>query len=152
MSNIDIPEAQAWCEGTKLNLGTALDGELEASISTQVIGRIAQVYDTSSWTDASTTPKLVRSVIAMLYASWIYSRQYSETVGPGVTTYGDLLRQNAEALIQGILSGAITLSDSTPTTDVGVPLFYPTDDSSALDPTSDDTSLGPEKFTMGVIW
>ena len=152
MANIDIQEAQAWSEQTKLNLGTALDGELEASITSQVIPRIAQVYDVSSWVDSSTTPKLVRTVIAMLYVSWIYSRQYSENVGPGVTTYADLLRQNAETLIMGIISGAIALVDATPATDVGTPVFYPTDASTALEPTTDDPSLGPEKFTMGVIW
>jgi hypothetical protein len=152
VANIDIQEAQAWLETTKLNLGTALDGELEASISSQVIGRIAQVYDTSSWSSQSTTPKLVRSAISMIYTSWIYSRTYAESSGPGETTYGDLLRQNAEALIEGIVSGTIGLSDATPVTDVGQPAFYPNDLSTASEPTADDSSLGPEKFTMGVIW
>jgi hypothetical protein len=152
MANIDIQEAQAWSEQTKLNLGSSLDGELEASIATQVISRIAQVYDVSSWVDNTTTPKLVRSIIGMLYVAWVYSRQYSENVGPGVVTYGDLLRQNAENLVVGIVTGAIALADAVPPSDTGTPVFYPTDASTALAPTADDPSLGPEKFTMGVIW
>lgn len=152
MSNIDIQEARAWTEKTKLDLGTSLDDELEGSIASQVIGQIAQVYETSGWVDSSTTPKIVRSIIAMLYVSWYYSRTYAEDVGPGVTTYGELLRQRAQALIADIIAGNIVLDDLGTSEDVGSPAFYPTDTSTATDPTYEDSSLGPEKFTMGVIW
>jgi hypothetical protein len=152
MSYIGIQEARAWAEKTKLDLGTSLDDELEASIAAQVVGQIAQVYETSSWVSPSTTPKLVRSVVAMLYVSWIYSRTYAEDVGPGVTTYGELLRQRAEDLLASIISGAVVLTDGDPNEDTGSPTFYPTDVSTATEPSYDDTSLGAEKFTMGVIW
>ena len=78
MSNISVQEAQSWAEDTKLNLGNVLDAELEAMIATQVFARIAQVYTTSSWITPETTPKLVRSILAMLYMAWYYDRTYSE--------------------------------------------------------------------------
>ena len=151
MANIDIQEAQAWSEKTKLDLGTALDGELEASISSQVISTIAQVYDVSSWVDSSTTPRLVRSIIAMDYVAWWYDRQYSEDAGGG-SSYGALLRSRADMLVAGILAGTISLVDVVPVTDVGQPAFYPNDISSADVPTHDDESLGDSKFSMGTIW
>ena len=64
MSYITYQEANAWLEKTKLNL-TALDSELEKSISSQVLSEIAQIYDVSSWSDANTTPSLVLKIIAM---------------------------------------------------------------------------------------
>jgi hypothetical protein len=151
-ANIDIQEAQAWTEKTKLDLGTSLDGELEASISAQVIGQIAQVYDTSSWSDSSTTPRLVRSIVAMLYVAWYYDRSYSEDAGAG-SSYGALLRMNANTLLTGIVAGNIALSDVTPAVDTGQPAFFPTDTSTAADPLdTGETSDGPEKFSIGTIW
>lgn len=150
MSNIDIQQAQAWAEKTKLNLGSALDDELEASIAAQVIGQVAQAYETSSWVDSDTTPKLVRSVIAMYYVSWIYDRTYSEEAD--LSSYGALLRLRADQLLASIVSGGVVLPDVTPTSDIGSPEFYPTDASSLQTANADDTSLGGEKFTMGVIW
>ena len=152
MSNIGIQEARAWCEKTKLDLGTSLDDELETSIANQVLGQVAQAYDVSSWTTSATTPQLIRSIIAMYYVAWYYSRTYAEDTPAGTTTYGDLLRQRADALLAAIIEGSIVLTDVPSTDDFGSPVFYPTDESSAEEPTSDDSSLGPEKFTMGVIW
>jgi hypothetical protein len=149
MSNIAIQEAQAWAEKSKLDLGTALDGELEATVASQVISTIAQAYDVTSWITVATTPKLVRSVIAMMYVAWYYDRTYSEDAD--LSSYGALLRERADALIVAIVAGNVVLPE-LPTTDVGSPSFYPTDASSAQSPTCDDPSLGPEKFTMGVIW
>lgn len=150
MSNIDIQDAQAWAEKTKLDLGSALDDELEAFVASQVISAIAQVYEVSSWVSQATTPRLVRSVIAMNYVAWIYDRTYSEDATS--SNYGALLRQRADLLLESIISGGVTLTDATSLGDVGSPVFYPTDESSAQDASSDDSSLGGEKFTMGVIW
>lgn len=150
MAHIDIQEAQAWCEKTKLNLGTALDGELEDSVASQVIVTIAQAYDTSSWTVNTSTPKVVRSIIAMLYVAWMYDRTYSED--NNVNSYSTRLRTSAQVLIDGIIAGNIELPDASIVSTTGTPLYYPTDTSSANLPTVEDPSLGPAKFTMGVIW
>jgi hypothetical protein len=152
VANIDIQEAQAWAEKTKLDLGASLDGELESSISAQVIGQIAQVYETSSWSDPTTTPKLVRSIIAMLYIAWIYDRTYSEDANSG-SSYGALLRTQANTLLAAIVAGNVALSDVTPAVDTGQPAFFPNDISSDNDPlTTGETSDGPEKFSIGTIW
>lgn len=144
MSYITYQEANAWLEKTKLNL-TALDSELEKSISSQVLSEIAQIYDVSSWSDANTTPSLVLKIIAMKYAGWYIQRTYSEDLP--INDYAELLLAEADRLIQGITEGALILSD--PNLDIefnesylgeGSPSFYPRD----LD--------GEPKFTMGSIW
>lgn len=150
MSNIDLQDARAWAEPTKLDLGS-LEDELEASVSAQVLGRVAQAYTTSSWTTPSTTPRLIRTVIGMLYVSYIHTRTYAEDTLTNVQTYGELLYERAQLLLDQIVAGDVTLVEVT-TEDVGGPAFYPTDASTASDPDPDDTSLGPEKFTMGVVW
>lgn len=144
MSYITYQEANAWLEKTKLNL-TALDSELEKSISSQVLSEIAQIYDVSSWSDANTTPSLVLKIIAMKYAGWYIQRTYSEDLP--INGYAELLLAEADRLIQGITEGALILND--PNLDIefsetylgeGSPSFYPRD----LD--------GEPKFTMGSIW
>src|SRR5882762_9162995 len=135
--HITVDEANAWADHSKLNFGE-LDSDLEASQATQVLTKVSQVYDVTSWITPGTTPALIRKIISMLYVGWYYQRTYSEDGN----------------LIAGIISGAITLPDVPPGTDLGFsqPVFYPTDASSALQPTDDDPSLGPAKFSMGRIW
>lgn len=149
--HITADEANAWAEKTKLNFGE-LDIELENAQATQVLARVSQVYTVTSWVDASTTPALIRKIIAMLYAGWYFQRTYSED--SNINTYGIMLVTQAETLIDGIISGAIVIVDVPPGTDLqlSVPVFYPNDTSSALTPTIDDSSLGPGKFSMGTIW
>lgn len=149
--HINIEEANAWSDKVKLNFGD-LDVELESSQSTQVLARVSQIYDVTSWVSPSTTPSLIRKIIGMLYTGWYFQRTYSED--ENVSTYGLLLINQAEELILGIISGSVTLPDAPPGTDLqnSSPLFYPNDASSALEPTINDTSLGPEKFSMGKVW
>jgi hypothetical protein len=151
VANITITEAQAWAEKSKLDLKAALDGELEASVVVQVFAQIAQAYDTSSWVDPGSTPKLVRTIVSMLYVSWYYQRTYSEDAG--ASTYGALLESRATLLINGIIAGNVTLTDLPPGTDTpGDIAFYPTDTSSAvtdLGEILEDPSLGGPMFQTG---
>ena len=149
MARITPNEAQAWGEQTKLNLST-LDTYLLASIEEEVLTRIQPVYDTVGWVDPSTTPRLVRVIIAKMYVSWFYDRQYSENQSEG-NDYAAMLRQNAEMLIVGITDGTIEIPGE-PSSAIQQPSFYPNDASSALSPTFDDPSLGPAKFSMGGIF
>jgi hypothetical protein len=144
-NHITPAEAQAWAEGTKLTIAT-LDNELELHLSTEVIDRLASAFDTSTWVDSATTPKLVRTIISKLYVAWFYDRQYSEDIEQG-NNYADRLKANAETLIAGLIAGTIGLPGVADT--VG-PVFYPTDASSAQQPTVDDPSLGPAAFSMGM--
>lgn len=145
-THITKEEAQAWAEGTKLTI-TALDAELEAHLSEEVIRRLDSGFDVTGWTDSTTTPKLVRTIISKLYVAWVYDRQYSEDIEQG-NNYADRLKVNAESLMVGLLDGTIDLPNVTNSS--GVPVFYPTDASSAQLPTADDPSLGPPAFSMGM--
>jgi len=130
-------------------------------VATQVIAEISQSYDVSTWLDTTTTPSLVRKIIAMEYVAWYFQRTYSED--DGINTYGVMLLAEAKNLIQGIISGSITLPDAPgDPVSTSQPVFYPTDASSALRASDTgwnthlgdwtDRSVGSEKFSMGTIW
>lgn len=145
--HITLPEVQAWLEPTKLTI-SAVDTELEAHLASEVIVQLQSAgYDTSAWLTDTTTPKLVRTIISKMVAAWIYDRQYSEDIEQG-NNYADRLKKNAEALLLGLIAGDIVLPGVTAV--AGVPVFYPTDASSAQEATRDDPSLGPAAFSMGM--
>jgi hypothetical protein len=147
MAHITAAQAQAWAEGTKLTI-TSLDTELEDQLAEEVIRQLQSAdIDTSTWTNETTTPKLVRVIIAKLYVAWVYDRQYSEDIEQG-SNYADRLKANANNLIAGLIAGIIELDPTTAS--AGQPVFYPTDASSAQLPTTDDLSLGPAAFSMGM--
>jgi hypothetical protein len=149
MLRITAAQAQGWAERTKLNVG-ALDPDLCSQIEEEILSRIGTVYDTSTWIDPNTTPALIRTIIAKLYVSWFYDRQYSENQDQG-NDYAAMLRQNAEMLITGLLDGTIELPNVI-ALNAQQPAFYPNDASSAQEPTFDDPSLGPAKFSMGRVF
>ena len=151
MANITVREAKAWADKFKLDL-TALDSDLEESVASQVLARLSPAYDTSIWTNESNTPTLVRSIISMVYMAWYYQRTYSEDTD--ISTYGILLLERADALIENIISGKTALVDAVPIggATAGTASFYPTDASSAQESTYSDPSLGGPRFTMGTIW
>lgn len=153
MPRITVAEAQAWVESTKFTIQdpfTTQDANLLSAIEEEVLARILTAYpDQSTWVDATTTPKLVRVAIAKLFVAWAYRRQYSETVAEGDAAYAAALEANAELIIQGIIGGSVDVPGST--SNIG-PVFYPTDGSSALTPTIEDPSLGPAKFSMGMVF
>jgi hypothetical protein len=150
MSHITVANAQAWTEKTKLDLGATLDGELEDQLSLQVLAKVAGTVDTSTWVDQSTTPRIIKSVIAMLYAATWYRRTYSEE--SDTPTYADILQGMAENLLEGILAGTVDIVEITTDDTISEAQSYPTDTSSALSPTVDDPSLGPNAFSMSTIW
>lgn len=150
MALITPVDAQGWAESTKLNLST-LDGSLLDQMETEVLARLSSAYDTSAWLSPTTTPKVVKVIISKLYVAWFYDRQYSENQEQG-NDYAAMLRTNAEMLISGLLDGTITIPTDPPIGSAGGPAYYPTDISSASEPTIDDPSLGPAKFSMGKIF
>jgi hypothetical protein len=139
--DILIDEAQAWLETTRANLGTDLDVELESSIATQVLARLSLSFDVSDWTTPEKTPKLVRKIIAMKYASWYYQRLYSED-SDSANDYALLLNAQAETLLDGVATGSLTLPEVTGEenqTSWTSPSFYP------------DNTTSPSA-TMGKVW
>lgn len=147
MALITPKEAQAWGEKTKLDFST-LDIDLLETLETEVLARVGLAYTTTTWVDPTTTPRLIRVIIAKMYVSWFYDRQYSENQDNG-NDYAKLIRDNAEMLISGLVDGTIELPGVIATT-TQTPTFYPNDASSALEATTDDPSLGPAKFSMGM--
>jgi hypothetical protein len=116
--NIVVGEAQAWLETTKANLGSDLDADLEESIATQVLARVGLSYDTSTWVTPESTPKLIRKIIAMKYASWYYQRQYSED-SETANDYALLLNAQAETLLAGVVDGSLDLPEAPEDGNVG---------------------------------
>jgi len=151
MARITVQEANGWTEKTKLEIG-ALDMELLDQVETQVLARLAAQFNVSTWVDASSTPAMVSTVIAMFYVSWIYDRTYSEDQ-EDLNDYAALLRAQAEGLLVGILDGSIVIVELPEGEDTqGDPAFYPTDASSASAPTELDSSLGPAVFSLSTKW
>lgn len=155
MAHIDVADAQSWLETTKLSI-SALDTDLEAEVVSKVLGRLAIVYDTSTWIDEDSTPALVKTAIAMLYSGWFYDRQYSES--SDTNQYALRLKADAMTILDGLVEGSLTLPDQPPTTsdDRNRPAFFPTDFSSRQDPVEgarDETaSWGGPSFNIGKVW
>lgn len=160
MTRITVQEAQGWVEGTKFAVFDALgqgdtfatnDTNMLNQIEVEVLARVAVAYDTSGWTNSTNTPELIRVAIAKKFVAWLYRRQYSESIAEDDAAYAALLDSNSELIIQGIVDGTIEIP-SLPSSATSTPLFYPTDASSAMEPTVDDSSLGSNKFSMGMVF
>jgi len=150
---LESADVQAWLQHSKFPV-TAVAEELDAWAAQQVVGKLAQRYVTSSWLDGSTTPILVKSIMAMLVASAMLRRAISENEGE--SAYPNWLEKRAYDLCDSIVAGSIDL----PTEDVdpdsslgGGPVFFPTDASTTLwetDPTAEGAaplySTMAEKF------
>lgn len=149
MTVITIQDVRGWVETTKLNI-TALDVQFLPQIEAEVFARLGSVYDVLAWIDPDSTPMIVRVIVTKLYSAWIYDRAYSENQGIS-NDYAAMLRGNAEMLIIGLIDGTIEIPGVTPISSAD-PSFYPNDASSAMDPTTDDPSLGPARFSMGKLF
>jgi hypothetical protein len=143
-------DAQGWAESTKLVV-SSLDASLLEQIESEIIARLNSIYNTTAWTTPNTTPRVVKTIIAKTYVAWFYDRQYSENQEQG-NDYAAMLRQNAEMLMSGLIDGTIDIPGETPQGAGSGPSFYPNDASSAMEPTFDDPSLGPAKFSMGKMF
>lgn len=153
MARITLLQAQGWVEATKFtipSLSTEPNASLLAQIESEVISRISGATDTSTWVSDATTPLIVQTAIAKKFVSWAYRRVYSESITESDAAYAALLDANSELIIQGIIDGTIEIPGITPIS--GFPSFYPNDASSALLPTFEDPSLGPNKFSMGTTF
>jgi hypothetical protein len=144
-------DVQAWLEPTKMTVNT-IDIELEQQIAAEIMGVLASVHpeQVPSWTTAINTPIIVKKIIAMQLAGWMYLRQYSET--DDGNPYAYRLINKAEDLLQGIISGAVDIVEVPGVPTAGQPVFFPTDASSASLPTRDNPSDGPPRFSMAQVF
>jgi hypothetical protein len=140
--HITLAEARAWLEPTKLTLST-LDSELEAQVA-QLLG----TFDTTTWVNAGSTPKAIRTMISMYYVAWTYDKHYSDDAENNA--YADKLRRYADIMLAQLIAGTLELEE-LPDANIGVssPSFFPNDESSAREPSDLSPSDGPPSFTMG---
>jgi hypothetical protein len=151
VARITIQDAQAWAEQTKMVSATAaLDTNLLGQIEEEVLAQISTAVTTTSWTSDANTPALVKTIIARMYISWLIDKHYSED--EDLNAYAGRLAAGASALLNGIVSGDIEIPGVDNTLGSGQPSFYPNDASSASVATAADPSLGPAKFSMGVVF
>jgi hypothetical protein len=146
MPRITLQDAKAWTEKTKLAIGDFDDALLEHSENV-IIGRLNGTFDTTTWLDEATTPDLIRTIISMRYVASLYRRSYADDA-ENPSSYPFWLEQQLADLLEGLLDGTIDLPE-LPANSTGTIGFYPTDASSAMEPTSYDSSLGPNTFSMG---
>src|SRR5262252_3782166 len=106
MAHLTLAQVQQWLQSTKLNL-RELDGVLEASQVDYVFGRLGSIFDTSGWSNETTTPPLVQDILSMLIAAVIYRRSYAEVIDDESLTYPAWLETRAEQMISCLLSGQL---------------------------------------------
>lgn len=149
MLRVTLNEVQAWVEPTKIPI-TALDTELLAQLEEEVLVQLTSQYNVSSWIDPDTTPKIVKVIIAKMYASFHIDRAYSENQDGG-NDYAARLMANATTLLTGLVDGSFELPGITPT-NPSTASFFPTDLSSAQEPTSDNPEFGGPYFSLGRVF
>jgi len=159
---ITLADVQAWLEPTKLTLPT-IDPALDLQVETQLLAQLEAGFDVTAWTNSTTTPEIIRTIMAMEYASLVYDKQYSED-SDQTNPYAARLDMMANDLLQGTLTGSVTVDGYIAASDHSGPDFYPTDTSSAPDPNyflnrqygeganllfgGGDASIGGPKFSM----
>lgn len=113
---ITVGEINQYLNDTKFEIGVG-DAEeliLEASESAYVMGRLSTEYDVLEWTNASTTPVLVRSVIAMRVAGRLYLSQLAD-YDQSADQYGRMLLRDSMSMIGMILSADVNIDLNNPT-------------------------------------
>ncbi len=145
MARVTVAEVQGWLDPVKLTIAS-LDTELLAQLEEEILGRLSVAYDTTVWTTSVNTPKLIRTIISKTYASFYYDRFYSEDQEEG-NDYASRLNSNAEMIITGLIEGRITIPGTSTIASRG-PAYFPTDASSALEPTDDHPEWGGPFFSM----
>lgn len=109
MPYINTGLVNAWTDRDRFNL-IAIDDNLEYQIASQVIERASQVFDTSTWADTATTPKIIISIIAMQYAGRSYQSKTLDNISE-MDNYGSKLIDDSNLLLDKIIMGEIGLRD-----------------------------------------
>jgi hypothetical protein len=113
-----------------------------------VFSKLYSVYSDAmdDWTDETTTPALVRAVIGMRVAGYIYIRQYAEEASTWAS-YGQYLLRESEKWLDDILRGALDIAEEDFPTVSSIE-FYPTDLSTeAVLVGGDDLDVYPLRHT-----
>jgi hypothetical protein len=149
--HIDLQDVQQWLEVSKHQV-TAVDAAQEATAFDIVVGALSARYDVDVWVDATTTPRMVKTVVSMLIAGWTYNRSYAEQIASGIDSYGDRLVSSAMSLLGGLADGTTDIIGEDETdANISGPVFWPTDLATTIaeDEGDDADGAAPRKFSMG---
>lgn len=75
----------------------------------KVFGLLKDIYPVQEWYTGD-APKLIRNIIAMHVAAWVYARQFSEDTA-NINSYASWLLRQAEQLLASVVSGAIQFEE-----------------------------------------
>jgi hypothetical protein len=132
MAHVSIADVQFYLDKNKLEIDENDQLEDETTYVDIVFSRVSNLYSVSGWTDATTTPSLIKRIIAMLIAASRYNKIYSEEDDAG-NRYAGKLEARAYGLIDMIISGQASVLDSSmnPLAETADPKFWPNDVSNA---------------------
>jgi hypothetical protein len=113
-------DANAWLDEEKLAFVSDGDAQKEAASAERVIrGELTDRYGIVVIDDwVTTTPELIKTIAALLMASYRYAKVYSEA-GLGVSNYATALEQRALELLRGLREGTIDIGDIVGVVPVG---------------------------------
>jgi hypothetical protein len=159
MPHVTVGDVQVWLDAGKLLIPENDTLPEDQTFADIVFGRIGQVYTTTTWVDATTTPPLIKRIIAMLIAANRYNKIYSEEDDAG-NRYANKLEGRAYDMVNMIVSGQIIVLDpsAVPIAGANVPVFYPDDQTGAVEIMNALGEIigiaGSEdiKFTMAQLW
>jgi hypothetical protein len=128
MAHVTVAEVQGWLDKDREPIpeNDPLDDDVQ--FSTLVFAKIQQVMNTAGWIDVSTTPPVIRKIIACLVAANRYNRIYAEEEDAG-NKYAGKLERLAWGWIQDIIDGKMVVLDNSGVEILNAndPRFYPTD-------------------------
>jgi hypothetical protein len=85
--------------------------DLEATARDIVFGNLAETYDVTDWSNGPTSmPSIVRNILGMLVAGWVYDRQFAEEGLQG-TSYGQRRIREAYGIMNSLMDGTITINE-----------------------------------------
>jgi hypothetical protein len=153
MTHVTSAEVNAYLEDTKLAVASISDvADLDDQVTRPIFARLERGgYSTASWINESSTPALVRTLIAMYIASRLYDRAYADDADGA--PYARRLMLFADQTLDSIISGDMEIIEFPTTTgDLLIPEFFPNDDSSATPASIEFPEDGPPSFTMGTVF
>ena len=128
MTYLNTALVDAWTNTEKVTWAAVVDESLDSQVASQVLARVSKAFDTSTWIDTDTTPRLILSIIAMNYVG----RKFQEMYGDDSlnSDYGTAIITDANNLLINLLAGDLILTDEDglpidPTYSVGSISFEP---------------------------
>lgn len=127
--HITVGEVQAWFQGTRLTVTESEIQAFELVATTTVFSALSRKYTTTSWLNQVSTPDIVRAIISMFVAAWVYQRSYSDNAD--LSSYGTWLEGKAYHLLEAAANGDLLIPGLVPDQDLGfnVTDFFPNEDS-----------------------